>query len=315
MSEEFLAAQEEWERQQRLQEQAALEEASLLNPEVAGKQGPAFVPGEREVAEAELEQTSQEEEGSGRFGPIITDTEEIERRQQAALGLAGSVYQGLVDTGLGLLEMGEQSPILNPVSLMPGHKGLIKEHVKPFWHEMNPESDNPINKTIRLLSGVVIPSMIAPQAITSRIAALPWAKALPPAVRTTGAVMARIGIDTTIVAASSSADDENAAKALNDAFGWNIPWATREGAGPDERRWYNLAENAGFAGFGELISGTFALRTYLKNRPKKNMFEASWIHEYDIKKHQLLTEGAKPGTQIEWDPGLVVTPKTEEAVG
>ncbi len=132
MSEEFLAAQEEWERQQRLQEQAALEEASLLNPEVAGKQGPAFVPGEREVAEAELEQTSQEEEGSGRFGPIITDTEEIERRQQAALGMAVSVYQGLGDTAIGLAEMAEQSPILNPISLMPGHKGLIKEHVKPF---------------------------------------------------------------------------------------------------------------------------------------------------------------------------------------
>ena len=222
---------------------------------------------------------------------------------QGASDVAGSIVQGLGDTAIGLGTMTE------PIS-----PGVFKKYIKPFWHEQNPESDNPINHTIRKLSGVVIPTIFAPGAITTRIAATPFAAALPGAVRTTGAVAARIGIDTTVVAASSSADDENAAKALNDAFGWQIPWATREGAGPDERRWYNLAENTGFAGFGELISGVFALRTYLKARPKKNMFEASWIHKHDIKKQQLLTEGAKPGTQIEWDPGLVAIPKTEEAV-
>ena len=241
---------------------------------------------------------------------------------QGTSDVAGSIVQGLGDTAVGLAkniagiagspQTGWDELAGGPVAPNYAQQGI--EAVHDFWHEQNPESDNPINHTIRKLSGVVIPTIFAPGAITTRIAATPFAAALPGAVRTTGAVAGRIGIDTTIVAASSSADDENAAKALNDAFGWQIPWATREGAGPDERRWYNLAENTGFAGFGELISGVFALRTYLKARPKKNMFEASWIHKHDIKKQQLLTEGAKPGTQVEWDPGLVAIPKTEEAV-
>ncbi len=56
MSEAFLAAQEEWERQRILaeqeREQAELELASQIDPEVAGKQGPAFVPGASEEAAA-----------------------------------------------------------------------------------------------------------------------------------------------------------------------------------------------------------------------------------------------------------------------
>ena len=298
----FAEAQEDLEREEYLarynQEQAALEAASQIDPEVAGKQGPAFVPGASEEAAAEI--AAVEEEDKSFLSDIIDN-------QQESLDQKIAVVQGLGDTAIGLAGMAENV-------MLRGQPGVIEQYVKPFWHEHNPESDNPINHTLRKLSGVVIPTIFAPQAITSKLAAAPFGAALPTAVKTTGAVAARIGIDTTIVAASTSADDENAAKALNDAFGWNIPWATKEGAGPDERRWYNLMENAGFAGAGELISGVFALRTYLKNRPKKNMFEASWIHKHDIEKRELLKGGVAPGTQIQWDPGLIAIPKTEEAV-
>ena len=314
-------AQQELEDERILQELAAQEEASHLNPEVAGKQGPAFVPGASEEAETLRAAGGDEKylEWARSQGLSNEDiTEMAEKRENANAfntGIAGyetpfagleglrdattPITQGLVDTGVGLGAM------VSPTVLGP---------VKDFWHEHNPQSDNPLNDTARKLAGVVIPAAVAPQAITARLAAAPWAQALPQAARTTAAIASRIGIDTTIVAASTSADDENAAKALNDAFGWNIPWATREGAGPDERRWYNLAENAGFAGLGELISGVFALRTYLKNRPKKNQFEASWIHKHDIEKRELLKGGVAPGTQIQWDPGLIAIPKTDEAV-
>ena len=302
MTDSFLLAQEQLAREQELEEyerqQAAQEQASHYAPEVAGKQGPAFVPGASEEAEAEI--AAVEEEDKSFLSNVID-------KKQESLDQKIAVVQGLGDTAVGLAGMAENV-------MLHGQPGVIEQYIKPFWHENNPESDNPINHTIRKLSGVVIPAIVAPQAIASKLAAAPFAAALPTAVKTTGAIAARIGVDTTIVAASTSADDENAAKALNDAFGWNIPWATREGAGPDERRWYNLAENAGFAGFGELVSGIFALRTYLKGRPKKNQFEASWIHKHDIEKRELLKGGVAPGTQIQWDPGLIAIPKTEEAV-
>ena len=325
MTDSYRAAQEELALQEELEEyerkKAELEAASLIDPEVAGKQGPAFVPGASEEAAAlrsaggdekylewarsqglsneDLVEMAEERENANAFNTGIAGYETPFAGLEGVRDATVPVTRGLVDTGLGLGAM------VSPTVLEP---------VKDFWHEHNPQSDNPISHTVRKLSGVVIPAVIAPQAISAKLVASPWAQALPQAARTTAAVATRIGVDTTIVAASTSADDENAAKALNDAFGWSIPWATREGAGPDERRWYNLAENAGFAAFGELVSGVFALRTYLKNRPKKNQFEASWIHKHDIEKRELLKGGVAPGTQIQWDPGLIAIPRTEEAV-
>ena len=312
-NEQYMAQQE--------QEAQQLELISQYNPEAVGKEGPAFVPGASEEAEALRVSGGDEKylEWARSQGLSNEDIVKMADERDSAnilntgiggyetpfAGLEGlrdatvPVTRGLVDTGLGLGAM------VSPTVLEP---------VKDFWHEKNPESNNPVSATVRKLSGVVIPAILAPQAIVPRLAAAPFAASLPTAVKTTAAAAARIGIDTTIVAASTSAEEENAAKALNDAFGWNIWWATREGAGPDERRLSNLFENVGFAAAAELVTGAFALRTFFKNRPKANKFAASWIHKHDIKKHELLKGGVKPGTQVEWDPGLVAIPKTAEAV-
>ena len=306
---------EEYER-----EQAALEAASQIDPEVAGKQGPAFVPGASEEAAAlrsaggdekylewarsqglsneDLVEMAEERENANAFNTGIAGYETPFAGLEGVRDATVPVTRGLVDTGLGLGAM------VSPTVLEP---------VKDFWHENNPESDNPISNTVRKLSGVVIPTVVAPQAVAGRLLTAPWAQALPTAARTTAAIATRIGVDTTIVAASTTAEDENAAKALNDAFGWDLPWATREGAGPDERRKYQLYENMGFAAAGELLTGIFALRSYYKGRPKKNPFAASWIHEYDVQRWKASKEPVAPGTKVEWDPGLVVTPQTEEA--
>ena len=306
---------------QQAQQEQLLEAASQIDPEVAGKQGPAFVPGASEEAEALRVSGGDEKYLEWARSQGLSNEDIVKMADERAnanllntgiggyetpfAGLEGvrdatvPVTRGLVDTGLGLGAM------VAPTALNP---------VKDFWHEHNPQSDNPVSATVRKLSGVVIPSILAPQAIVPRLAAAPFAASLPTAVKATAAAAARIGIDTTIVAASTSAEEENAAKALNDAFGWNIWWATREGAGTDERRLSNLFENVGFAAAGELVSGIFALRTFFKNRPKKNKFAASWIHKHDIKKHELLKGGVKPGTQVEWDPGLIAIPKNAEGV-
>ena len=295
------------------QNKAAAEAASQLTPSAAGKAGPDFTPGASEHAQAQLD--AYEEDNKSWLGGMID-------KQQESTDAKISVLQGVGDTVFGLAR--NIGSVIG--STQSGWDELAGDGVKGenpiqqateaadnFWHKHNPQSDNGAHHAVRQISGVVLPSLLAPGAIVPRIAAAPWAAALPGAVKTTGAIAARLGIDTTIVAASTTAEDENAAKALNDAFGWDLPWATREGAGPDERRKYQLYENMGFAAAGELLTGIFALRSYYKGRPKKNPFEASWIHRYDVERWKVAKEPVRPGTKVEWDPGLVVTPQTDEA--
>ena len=173
------------------QEEEALEQynsVSQVAPQAVGKQGPSFIPGASEEAAAELEAEEEEE----------PSTNPIEAVAQSTATAGQVIGQGLGDTAVGLLGMAEDV-------MLRGQPGVIEEYVEPFWHKMNPQSDNGVHHSVRQISGVVIPSLIAPGSIIPRVAALPWAAALPGAVRTTGAIAARIGIDTTIVAASSSA--------------------------------------------------------------------------------------------------------------
>ena len=295
------------------QNKAAAEAASQLTPSAAGKAGPDFTTGASEQAQAQLD--AYEQDNKSWLGGMID-------KQQESSDAKISVLQGVGDTAFGLARNigsvigSTQSGWDELVGDGVESADLIRESTSAadqFWHKHNPQSDNGAHHAVRQISGVVLPSLLAPQLTVGRIAATPWATALPGAVRTTGAIAARLGIDTTIVAASTTAEDENAAKALNDAFGWDFPWATRERAGPDERRKYLLYENMGFAAAGELLTGIFALRSYYKGRPKENPFAASWIHEYDVQRWKASKEPVAPGTRIEWDPGLVVTPQTEEA--
>ncbi len=295
------------------QKQAAAEAASQLTPSAVGKAGPDFTPGASEQAQAQLD--AYEQDNKSWLSGMID-------KQQEATDAKIAVLQGVGDTAFGLARNigsvigSTQSGWDELAGDGVESANLIQEStsaVDQFWHKHNPQSDNGAHHAIRQISGVVLPSLLAPQATVGRIAATPWATALPGAVKTTGAIAARLGIDTTIVAASTTAEDENAAKALNDAFGWDLPWATREGAGPDERRKYQLYENMGFAAAGELLTGIFALRSYYKGRPKKNPFASSWIHEHDVQRWKIAKEPVAPGTKVEWDPGLVVTPKTDEA--
>ena len=305
------------------------EELSLHTPSELDKAGPDFVEGASEAAEEALKvpraasrisddpKFLQWVESQGLTEDDLIDMAEkrentnllntnITGYETAFSGLEGlrdttmPITQGLVDTGVGAM------------SLITGG---ITDPIKDFWHDKNPQSDNAISHTVRKLSGVVLPSIMAPQVVVPALANTPWAVGLPAAVKTTGAIAARLGIDTGVVASSTSADDENAAKALNDAFGWNLPWATREGAGPDERRWYSLTENLGMAGAGELIQGIFSLKTLLKTRYTDRFIDKkSWLHDFDLNRSELHSGQAGPGSMVEWDPGLVAVPMTDEAV-
>ena len=310
----WLEAQKEEERQRQeaelalQQQEREAEIARQYAPEI----GPPMVPGASEVAMKEMEAAK---------GPLT----DIIDKQQDSLDAKIALLQGTGDTffgavkGLGWLAGSTQS---GWDELAGGPKGdnLIQQGtaaVDDYWHQVNPQSDNGAHHAIRKMWGVIGPSVMIPAATIPKLAAMPFAAHIPKAAKTTAAFAATMGIDAAVFNSSTSSYDENAAKALNDMFGWNLPGATPEGAGPDEKWKYNQMENLGFSAAGGLIQGAAALNTWrkaLKASPKKNMFEASCVHKWDTQRHKLKVDGPPaPGTQVEWDPAIVVIPKTTEA--
>ena len=309
-----LALMEEEERQR----QEAL--LSQTEPTKVGKHGPDVVPGQEEIIQQYRPEIGPPlvpgasevamEEREAAKGPLT----DVIDNQQDSLDAKIALLQGTGDTlfgaikGIGWLAGGgrENSWV---------RQGT--EALDDYWHQVNPQSDNGAHHAIRKMWGVIGPSVIIPAASIPKLASLPFATHIPKAAKTTAAFAYTMGIDAAVFNSSTSSYDENAAKALNDMFGWNLPGATPEGAGPDERWKYNQMENMGFAAAGGLIQGVAALNTWrkaLKARPKKNMFEASWVHKWDTQRHKLKVDGPPaPGTQVEWDPGVVVVPKTNEA--
>ena len=347
---ETFAALAALDEEERLRQEAEL---ANLQPSTAGNQGPDFIPGEAEQALALREAAAvaagppppeytpfreftgdKYEDGHG------AKTDEYIRHQRAEQAVKGfdenpivqtlqggadvakSLVQGTGDTFFGALKgmgwlMGSTQSGWDELAGGPKGNNLVQQGtaaIDDYWHQVNPQSDNGAHHAIRKMWGVIGPSVMIPAATIPKLAALPFAAHIPGAAKTTAAFAATMGIDAAVFNSSTSSYDENAAKALNDMFGWNLPGATPEGAGPDERWKYNQMENLGFSAAGGLIQGAAALNTWRKVRAKKNMFEASWIHKWDTQRQRLPKDGPPaPGTQVEWDPAIVVVPKTTEA--
>ena len=287
--------QEELEAQQILAQDQAAQQLGNLVPATQGKQGPAFVPGASE-AETERLETYEPPEPEQTTNPI-----EAVAQSTALLGQA--IGQGTGDTITGLLS-GADWLAGKAVGQEGNLIGLDK--VEDFWHKHNPQSDNGAAHAVRQIWGVVGPGILAPATLIPKVAALGFATKLPKAVKLLGSLSARLGLDTAIVGSSSTSHDENAAKALNDAFGWNLPWATKEGADNDSRFKAQIYENMGFGIGGELVTGAFALKSWLKGT--KN------IPDFDVERHAIPQQGSVDvGAKVSWDPDVVLTPKTPEA--
>ena len=310
----ILALEEEEREKERRRQEAIL---SQTQPTQVGKHGPDMIPGQEEVIRQYRPEIGPDyvpgaaelaiEEREAAKGPLT----DIIDNQQDSLNAKIALVQGTGDTlfgaikGLGWLAGGGRENSWT-------RQGTAA--LDDYWHQLNPQSDNGAHHAIRKLWGVVGPSVMIPAAAIPRLASLPFAAKIPGAAKTTAAFAATMGIDAAVFNSSTSSYDENAAKSLNDMFGWNLPNATPEGAGPDERWKYNQTENLGFSAAAGLIQGVAALSAWAKVRPKKNMFEASWVHKWDTQRHKLNVDGPPaPGTQVEWDPAIAVVPKTVEA--
>ena len=220
----------------------------------------------------QLEQRTQEQ--FGKSAEEFKDSSFIEnvgagfKNQDASpLGLATAASMGAVDFGIDAAS-----------ALVPGLRGFDN------WWDDTTEFSNPVLQGTRKAASVIIPTIKGTALVKAGIAKAGIGAQLPGKMKLLGEIALSLGIDTAVVGvASHSKTDHNLAHTLNESFGWNIPWATRDGMGQDEMHWYNVMENMGFAAGGEFLGLTL------------NMLAAR--------------RGIQPGTKL-----IPKTPQAEEAI-
>ena len=141
-----------------------------LDPEVEGKQGPAFVEGASEEAQENLQRGRASlpiwhpdfDTGIAGYENPLTGFKNFSETNNA-------VITGTVDTAVGFANLATQC-------------NLGTGDLQDQWHKAAPESDNPLVNLTRKLSGIVVPNLLIPSAVIPRLAGLPIASKVPGAV-------------------------------------------------------------------------------------------------------------------------------------
>ncbi len=198
-----------------------------------------------EIENAELTKQAEEEEQAEKRNPV-------HKAAHATIETAAQLPLGVADFASDLVGI---VPWLKPVD--------------DWWDANSPRATHPGHKLLRDASSVIIPSLAGGWGIVGKAAAATKAMSIPKYARTLGAIAAYTGVDTTVAMVSShSKTDDNMAATLNNWLGWNIPWATRQGDGPDERWKKNVFESAGMAGSVELLGAAFTFGRKAKLFPR-----------------------------------------------
>ena len=113
-----------------------------------------------------------------------------------------------------------------------------------------PVENDPTEKLIRDVGGLVVPSLMGGAAISG----LGNAVSLPSKLKVGAELSARLGLEAGIAySAGSSQTDENIAQTLNETFGLSIPNATNDDDAPNVRRKKHVLEAAGFFALAEAL--------------------------------------------------------------
>ena len=197
----------------------------------------------------------------------------LEKSRQEGTQFAKDVYSGIGDFVFndvpGAIEWATQDAEV---------KGLNEamKNVQSWWQDVNPRSEIPAENITRDLSSVILPSIYAPSAAVGAVGKATQAFNIGRRTRILGSAAASIGIDTTIAGISgTSARDQNLSRTLNDSFGWNIPWATRDDDSPDVMRKKNMIDNLPFAFLGDAVGAYFSLNKAQKIVPFDEVAEAA----------------------------------------
>jgi len=146
---------------------------------------------------------------------------------------------------------------------IPGAKGI-----DDWWDENSPRSSHPLMNGLRDIAGLVIPALVPGGAIVrgasvgGKLATAAGLGARAQKIAQVGSqIAANVGVDVAIAAASETSEKgDNLGTLMSETFGWDVPWAIREGDSPDTKRWKNILESAALTGGVELLIGTLGAK-------------------------------------------------------
>jgi hypothetical protein len=177
---------------------------------------------------------------------------EKEKQEEESNSLGGRAKEAAIIAATPVLGVGDF--VSDFARLFPGGKGL-----DDWWDENSPRSKHGLVNGLRDIAGVVLPSVV-PAGWAVRGANLATkGMQLAKWQRMAGTIAANVGIDTGVAAISETSEQgENLGTLMNKTFGWDVPWAIRDGDSPDVRRAKNILEAASITGGVELLLAKFA---------------------------------------------------------
>lgn len=199
------------------------------------------------------EQAVQPEQPTPQQQPVQEQQEPVQEQQAAP-------PEDLDNFDVGDIAM---APVLGVADFAADAAGFIGfKGADKWWDDNSPRNNHPWVKTIRDLSAIIIPTLLASK-VTKGGLGKAGAKFLPNLGKKQKMVAnfaAELGADAGVAAISSQTGGTNIAGAFNESFGTNIPWASTASDSPDHQFAMNMAENTGIGGLAQLVSGFLGSR-------------------------------------------------------
>lgn len=234
--------------EQQAKERVAEEAAYVEDVSSGDKQGPTLEPteGEKENLSGDYRDDNPLESFLSSqaiaAGGAVRNSEQYKSSEDMDVQ---NVEDFVADPVSTLAAKGTLETISNAMGLVPWLKPVDQALDKAI-----PVENDPTEKLIRDIGGLVVPSLVGGAAISS----VSGAVSLPSKIKVGGELSARLGLEGLIAySAGSSSTDENMAQTLNDTFGLSLPNATNDDDAPNVRRKKHVLEAAGFFALGEAL--------------------------------------------------------------
>ena len=252
------------------------------------------------------------------------EQEELERKQQEEAEQAQAKKEAEEpfydsDPNIAQAQKLAEAATQNPITAVPAAMGAgvvdtvmdvsgLVPWLKPAddWYDERfgrQRDKNPWTRTMRDISGIVIPSLTGGGLVAKGLQGATKGMAIANRTRTLGKIAAEIGVGAGIEAASEQTiEPGNVGSVLEEAFGVQVPWATRDGDTPDKIFQKNMLESVALAGFGGVVEAALSIRGGNK-----------LIAKNEAAKKAIAAKEAAEGKALQAAGGDVVTAKVETA--
>ena len=269
---------------------------------------------QQKLEQDELERKQKEEEEKAQAEkeaaePFYDDNPTIAQAQK----LAEAATQNPITAVPAAMGAGVVDTVMDIGGLVPWLKPADEWYDERFGRKRD---TNPWTRTMRDISGIVIPSLTGGGLVAKGLQGATKGMAIANRTRTLGKIAVEVGIGTGIEAASEQTTEPgNVASAMEEAFGIQVPWASRDSDSPDKIYQKNMLESVALAGFGGVVEAALSIRggnkLIAKNEAAKKAIKAKEAAET---KALEAAGGDVVTAKVETDNAVRTAGQTREAI-